>query len=563
MTGSQIEVRRFCYRYSHSAAQWALRDIDVKINAGEYVLLCGASGSGKSTLVRALTGLIPHVYDGVIEGSIAIDGVDTRARPLADWFTRIGVVFQSPQWQLFNSTVARELAFGLESLGYQPAVMWRRIGEVAAQLGIEHLLERNPQQLSAGEQLLVALGTVLAVGVQIIVLDEPFANLDGMHVVRVQTILRTLHQQGVTVIVAEHRTGLVVADATRMIVLHRGQIALDGPPLQVLAHDIRPFHLEPLLPVQIGRALGLDPLPLTVEELLARVDQQRLAEVYVPSVIPSRSPNGSPLLSAHRLSCAIGQRQLLADVELHVYAGESVAIVGANGAGKTTLIKHFNGLYRPQRGIVRVVGRDTRTTPVSVLARYAGMVFQSPDDQLCTTCVRDEVAIGARTMRMFDPERLAEVLRTFQLEQLAHRSPFTLSTGEKRRLTLAAAIMIDPPILVLDEPTTGLDWPARQALAKYMGEQIAVGRTIVVVTHDLDFASTVASRWLVMSGGRLVAEGSPVDIMRCQSVIAAANLMVSDRCRLTQALRGNDSVSATSVRQGEEPYASTPSRSTG
>jgi energy-coupling factor transport system ATP-binding protein len=345
--------------------------------------------------------------------------------------------------------------------------------------------------------------------------------------------------------------------------LHRGQIALDGPPLQVLAHDIRPFHLEPLLPVQIGRALGLDPLPLTVEELLARVDQQRLAEVYVPSVIPSRSPNGSPLLSAHRLSCAIGQRQLLADVELHVYAGESVAIVGANGAGKTTLIKHFNGLYRPQRGIVRVVGRDTRTTPVSVLARYAGMVFQSPDDQLFTTCVRDEVAIGARTMRMFDPERLAEVLRTFQLEQLAHRSPFTLSTGEKRRLTLAAAIMIDPPILVLDEPTTGLDWPARQALAKYMGEQIAVGRTIVVVTHDLDFASTVASRWLVMSGGRLVAEGSSVDIMRCQSVIAAANLMVSDRCRLTQALRGNDSVSATSVRQGEEPYASTPSRSTG
>jgi energy-coupling factor transporter ATP-binding protein EcfA2 len=243
LTGSQIEVRRFSYRYPQLGSQWALRNIEVQINAGEYVLLCGASGSGKSTLVRALTGLIPHGYDGVIEGSIVIDGVDTRSRPLAEWLMTVGVVFQSPQWQLFNSTVTRELAFGLESLGCQRQVMRQRIDAVAAQLGIEHLLERNPQQLSAGEQLLVALGTVLVVGARIIVLDEPFANLDGMHVAQVQAILRALHQQGVTIIVAEHRLGLVAADATRMIVLHEGQIVLDGRPADVLAHDIRRFHL--------------------------------------------------------------------------------------------------------------------------------------------------------------------------------------------------------------------------------------------------------------------------------------------------------------------------------
>lgn len=555
MTGSQIEVRRFSYRYPQLGSQWALRNIEVQINAGEYVLLCGASGSGKSTLVRALTGLIPHGYDGVIEGSITIDGIDTRSRPLAEWFTTVGVVFQSPQWQLFNSTVTRELAFGLESLGCQRQVMRQRINAVAAQLGIEHLLERNPQQLSAGEQLLVALGTVLVVGARIIVLDEPFANLDGVHVAQVQAILRTLHQQGVTIIVAEHRLGLVAADATRMIVLHAGQIALDGPPADVLAHDLRRFHLEPPLPTQIGRILGLTPLPLTVEALLARVDRQQLVEVYQPSVMTSQRGNGSPILSTDRLSYAIGQRQLLDSIHLQVHAGESVAIVGANGAGKTTLIKHFNGLYRPQHGRVSVLGRDTRTTPVSVLARSVGMVFQNPDDQLFRTNVRDEIAIGARVMGVFDPARLREVLQALQLEPLADRSPFALSAGEKRRLTLAAAMVIDPPILVLDEPTTGLDWPARQALTTYIREQTAAGRTIVIVTHDLDLAGTVSSRWLVMADGRLIAEDSPLAIISDPARIALAKLLLTDHYRLTLALHGSGLVPATNISSYEKLYA--------
>jgi energy-coupling factor transport system ATP-binding protein len=555
LTGSQIEVRRFSYRYPQLGSQWALRNIEAQINAGEYVLLCGASGSGKSTLVRALTGLIPHGYDGVIEGSIVIDGVDTRSRPLAEWLMTVGVVFQSPQWQLFNSTVTRELAFGLESLGCQRQVMRQRIDAVAAQLGIEHLLERNPQQLSAGEQLLVALGTVLVVGARIIVLDEPFANLDGMHVAQVQAILRTLHQQGVTIIVAEHRLGLVAADATRMIVLHEGQIVLDGRPADVLAHDIRRFHLEPPLPTQIGRVLGLDPLPLTVEALLARVDRQQFMEVYQPSVVTLQRGNGSPLLRTHQLTYAIGQRQLLDSIDLQVHAGESVAIVGANGAGKTTLIKHFNGLYRPQHGRVNVLGRDTRTTPVSELARSVGMVFQHPDDQLFCASVRDEVAIGARVMGVFDPARLRDVLQALQLEPLADRSPFALSAGEKRRLTLAAAMLIDPPILLLDEPTTGLDWPARQTLATYIREQTAAGRTIVMVTHDLDFAGMVSSRWLVMAGGRLIADDSPLAIVSDPACIATAKLLLPERYRLALALQSSDSASTTMIRQDEVPYA--------
>lgn len=532
----QIVVRDLSYRYPQ-ATQWTLRRLNLSIDAGEYVLLCGASGSGKSTLCRILTGLIPHVYEGSIEGTVLVDGVDTREQSPADVCTRIGLVFQHPQWQLFNSTVTREIAFGLESLGYTSAEIRQRIDEVAGWLGIEHLLARHPQQLSTGEQLLVALASILAMGARIVVLDEPFANLDGRHVAQVQAILRRLHRQGVTIIVAEHRLGLVAADATRMIVLHNGQVVLDGPPVQVLAADIQQFHLESPLPVQIGRALNLKPLPLTVEAVLAQVDHQQLATMDPLPPASPRSANGSPLLSVRDLSFTVGQRRVLSGVHLDLYAGEGVAIVGANGAGKTSLIKHFNGLHRPQQGQVRVIGKDTRTTPVSVLARHVGMVFQNPDDQLFTTRVRDEVAVGARVMGVYDPDQVAAVLRTFQLEHLVERSPFTLSAGEKRRLTLAAALVTNPAILVLDEPTTGLDWPARQALARHLREQVQHGRTVVVVTHDLEFAGALTSHWFVLADGCLLAEGVPHAICTQPAVVQAADLLLSDRYRLALALQ--------------------------
>lgn len=533
---SQIVVRDVSYRYPQ-AAQWTLRRLNLSIDAGEYVVLCGASGSGKSTLCRVLTGLIPHVYEGSIEGTILVDGLDTREQSPADVCTRIGLVFQHPQWQLFNSTVTREIAFGLESLGYAPAEIWQRIGDVSSWLGIEHLLARHPQQLSTGEQLLVALASILAMGARIVVLDEPLANLDGRHVAQVRAILRRLHRQGVTIIVAEHRLGLVAADATRIIVLHDGQVVLDGPPVQVLTADIQQFHLEPPLPVQIGRALNLTPLPLTVEAVLAQVAHHHLATMCPLPPDTPRSPGGSPLLSVHDLSFTVGQRRVLTGVHLDLYADEGVAIVGANGAGKTSLIKHFNGLYRPQQGQVRVIGKDLRTTPVSVLARHVGMVFQNPDDQLFTTRVRDEVAVGARIMGVYDPEQVAAVLRTFQLEHLADRSPFTLSAGEKRRLTLAAALVTNPAILVLDEPTTGLDWPARQALARYLREQVQHGRTVVVVTHDLEFADMLTSHWFVLADGRLLTEGSPYAICTQPAVVQAADLLLPDRYRLALALQ--------------------------
>ncbi|HID64502.1 MAG TPA: ABC transporter ATP-binding protein [Anaerolineae bacterium] len=232
-----IEARGLSYRYN-LAEGYALHGVDLTIAPGEYVLLCGASGSGKSTFCRALNGLVPHFHGGRLEGRLTVDGLETRDHPVAELFAHVGLVFQNPQAQLFNSTVERELAFGLESLGLSPDKIRRRVRWAARVVGIEHLLERSPHQLSGGEEQLVAIGAILALRPAILVLDEPFANLDPAGAARVRTVLREIHRLGTTIVVAEHRLHDLVADADRMVVLHRGQVILDGPPRQVLREDV-------------------------------------------------------------------------------------------------------------------------------------------------------------------------------------------------------------------------------------------------------------------------------------------------------------------------------------
>ncbi|GAB4557812.1 MAG: hypothetical protein Kow0047_02480 [Anaerolineae bacterium] len=551
MAEGRVEIRDLSFRYRRAADEWPLRHVDLTIEPGEYVLLCGASGSGKSTLCRAIVGLIPHFHQGKMEGTVRVAGLDTREHPVHDLFAVAGLVFQTPQWQLFNSTVERELAFGLESLGLPRAEMRHRIDRVADLLRLGDLLTRHPQQLSTGEQVLVAVGAILAAGSSVIVLDEPFANLDWANAQRVRAALHALHRNGITILVAEHRLSAVVADATRMIILHQGEVVADGPPRLVLAEDLEPFHLQAPLPARIGRAIGMEPLPLTIEELrgglgMARIDGLELANARVP---PAGSP-GRPILTVSDLAHSEDGRLILDGISFQMKAGECVAIVGANGAGKTTLIKHFNGLRRPQRGSVRVAGFDVRSERVSTLARHVGMVFQNPNDQFFAASVRDEVAAGARALGLFDPRRVDAALEAFDLTRLADRSPFTLSEGEKRRVTLASATVTEPSLLVLDEPTTGQDWRARQALARMIRGQLERGRAVVLVSHDLEFAEEIAGRWLVLGGGRLLADGSPPAIMDDEEVLAAASLAPTARHQLAHLWREREHLAAV-VREAE------------
>jgi energy-coupling factor transport system ATP-binding protein len=521
------------YRYRRNAGEWVLDDINLTIEPGSYVLLCGASGSGKSTLARTFNGLIPHFYEGEMAGRVWVAGRDTREHPVSELCSLVAMVFQNADAQLFTSSVERELAFGLESLGLKPAEIQQRIEESAAAAGILPLLARNPRSLSGGEQQLVIIAAALALRPKLLVLDEPYASLDPCNVRRVRQVLRKAHREGTTIVLSEHRLQHALAEADRMVVLHQGRVALDGPPRRVLAQDVTPYGLNVPPVVRQGRAYGMPVLPLSVKEFADNLNSQRDAlPPRTSNSAPAVDSSAPPAVSFAHVSALAGGATLLHDISLDVRQGECLAIVGANGAGKTTLIKHMNGLLRPDSGSVCVLGQDTRRAKVSQIARQVGLAFQNPNDQFFKFRVWDEIAAGARALQRYDEDWIRSVVALFRLEPLLERSPYRLSEGEKKRVAFAAALAARPAILVLDEPTAGQDDMFRGALGDMLANLRAHGQTVVIVTHDLEFAEQHANRWLLLAQGRVLREGSPDTIMADGEAMRQAALEPTQRFRL-------------------------------
>jgi energy-coupling factor transport system ATP-binding protein len=531
-----IQVDRLHYRYTRSGPRWVLEDVDLRIEAGEYVLVSGASGSGKSTLCRTFNGLIPHFYGGSLEGKVWVAGLDVGAHPVSELFSRVGMIFQNPDGQLFNSSVEREIAFGLESLGLPRDEIRRRVGESAEMAAIPALLPRNPRQLSGGEQQLVVIAAALALHPQVLVLDEPYAHLDPASVSRVRGVLREIHRRGTTIVLTEHRLQNAVEDVDRMVVLHQGRVALDGPPRRVLRDDVSAFDLNPPPVVRLAWELGLSRIPLNVQELISSLNGSTPLPTIQSSNVPMFQSSNLPILQVEHVSFSFDDKPVLRDVSLELRAGECLAVVGANGAGKTTLVKHFNGLYRPSQGRVTVLGYDTRRAKVSQLAQYVGLAAQNPNSQFFKFEVRDEIEVGARALGRYDEAWLRELVSLFRLEPLLARSPYRLSEGEKKRVAFASALAARPAILVLDEPTAGQDLSFRRTLGGLLGELRGRGQTVVLVTHDLEFAEQHANRWLLMAEGEVLASGAPWEVMADNSAMDRAHLEPTQAFQVWQAL---------------------------
>jgi energy-coupling factor transport system ATP-binding protein len=506
--------------------------VDLRIASGEYVLVCGASGCGKSTLCRTLNGLIPHFYGGRLEGEVRIEGKSTSGLSVADLFEQVGVVFQNPEIQLFSSSVAREIAFGLESLGLPRAEILERVSATAQMLNLSGLLDRNPRELSGGEQQLVAIAALLAIGPRLLVLDEPYANLDPVSVRRVRTALKAIHKSGTGVIVSEHRLSQTLPDVERMVVLDQGRIALDGAPERLLVQDVEAFGLEAPLPVRLGRRLGLSPLPLSVEALQSGDLPFPLPVDLKPLSLTPFSHAADIVLAVEHLSHEQDGEPLLQDISFTLHRGESLAIVGANGAGKTTLLRHLNGLNRPSRGRIDVMGKDADREKVSTLARHVGIAFQNPGSLFFKMTVWEEILVGPRALGVYDEAWLRELVRLFRLEPLLRRAPYRLSDGEKKRVAFAAALAHRPAILALDEPTSGQDWHFRSILGTLLGELRAQGQAMLLVTHDLSFAEQNAHRWLLLAGGQVVSEGVPLKVMSDRAAMDRACLEPTESFRL-------------------------------
>ncbi len=478
MADPLIVGRDVSYRYPLAATP-VLRDLNVTIHAGEFVVLAGASGSGKSTLCRLLNGLIPHLHGGEVQGQLTVAGVDPGKTPPCQLSREVGLLLQRPDAQCLAATVARDIAFGPACQGLDRAAIAARVREAVHSMEIAHLLERSPYTLSCGEQQRVALAGVLAMRPKLLVLDEPFAFLDPAGAAQLRELLRRLHNSGITLIVAEHRLGELTDLANRILVLHQGRRVADGSPTTVLARGIEAWGLErPGMNAQT-------PFPL--------------------AGVGSRKP----VIEWDHVECQRDGRPVLEGVNLAVGAGEIVALFGANGAGKSTLLRHGNGLLRVQGGEVRVLGQPVGQRLVAELAGEVGLVMQQPAHMLFAPTVRAELAVGPQALGRHDPAWCEQLSDRFGLTALRDRPPHTLSTGEQRRLAIAAVLASRPRVLLLDEPTAGQDAIARTTLRALLVECAREGVAIIVATHDPHWAGSFCHRQAVLADGRLSATPAP------------------------------------------------------
>jgi energy-coupling factor transport system ATP-binding protein len=517
-----IELSHVTYTYPDQAAP-ALADFSVAIRPGEFVLVVGPSGSGKSTFLRCLNGLVPHFYGGRWAGRADILGRDPVALAPRGMADLVGFVFQDPEAQFVVDTVEDELAFAMENFALPPATMRKRVEEVLDQMTIAHLRDRRIGTLSGGEKQRVAIAAVLALQPEVLVLDEPTSQLDPQAAEEVLVALRHLNEDlGLTVVLSEHRLERVVQYADRVIYMP----ALGQPP--ILDEPRAVMTALPLVPplIELGRKLSWQPLPLTIKEgrVFARGLGERISKSANQQVGKSANQQigesanqritKDTVISAKGIQYAYDGHAALRGVSFEAAAGEFVALMGRNGSGKSTLLKQVVGLLKPDQGQVIVSGLDTRRAALDDVIRTVGYVPQHPGALLFQETLADELAFTRRSHRMPpDPEGDRALLARLGLEGLGGRNPRDLSGGEQQRAALAAILVADPRIILLDEPTRGLDYEQKHRLAGLLREMKREGRTIIMATHDVELAAACADRVVLIAEGQIVVDGSARDVM--------------------------------------------------
>lgn len=505
--GPIADFAQVTYTYPGADAP-ALADFTWAVEPGAFVVVTGPSGSGKSTLLRCLNGLTPHFSGGVFQGRVHVAGQDTRGEHPRALARTTGFVFQDPEAQFVTSRVDDELAFGMEQLGVPQITMRKRVEEVLDLLGIAALREREIATLSGGERQRVAVASALALQPAILALDEPTSQLDPWGAEEVIAALVRLNEDlDLTIVLAEHRLERVISHSDRLTLLTPGgTLAQDGPPREVLT-QVDPAMLPPLLAV--GRAQGWQPLPLTIKEGRA-AHRRELADGWTAAPLPADPalPTGTPLVRLQRLSAGWSNRQVLRGIDLDISPGEVVALMGRNGSGKTTLLRAINGLHRPEAGRVVVAGRDTAQMHTAEIAQTIGYLPQNPSALFFAETLADELAF-TRKHHQGEGRDAQATLDLLGLGHAAGRNPRDLSGGERERAALAAVLVGGPRVLLLDEPTRGMDAASKRDLVALLSTLRQEGVAIVLATHDVELVAEVATRVVLLGGGRIVADGGP------------------------------------------------------
>jgi energy-coupling factor transport system ATP-binding protein len=493
-----IEWRQLSFRYEDADLP-TLTDVTLTVPESELVLVAGRTGSGKSTLLRTVNGLVPRFTGGRLEGDVLVDGRTVRERAPRELADLVGFVGQDPLATFVTDVVEEELAYGMEQLGLSPQTMRRRVEETLDLLGIAELRSRPLRSLSGGQQQRVAIGAVLTMHPQVLVLDEPTSALDPTAAEDVlSTLARLVEDLGLTVVVAEHRMERVVPFADRLVVVEDGRVR-GGPTAELLAGS-------PVAPpvVELGRLAGWEPLPLSVRE--ARRRTSGLRDTIGDPRPPEPRPAGAPVLQARDVVVRYGRTIAVREVSLSVAVGQVVVLMGRNGSGKSSLLWALQGAGRRDGGTVDVEGADPGRVSPTRARELVGLVPQTAGDLLYLETVDEECAAADQQARA-EPGTCRGLLDRLAPGVDGARHPRDLSEGQRLSLVLALVLTARPRVVALDEPTRGLDYTAKEQLAAVVSGLAVAGHGVVVATHDVEFVASVADEVVVLAGGEVVSAG--------------------------------------------------------
>lgn len=513
-----------------------LHGIDLKIHKGEKILIVGPSGSGKSTVANCINGLIPFNYTGTVTGKLVTGGEETKDMSIFDLSKIVGTVLQDPDGQFVGLTAGEDIAFSLENDCVDISEMRERVQKAAEMVGIENELDASPFDLSGGQKQRVSMAGVVINEVQMLLFDEPLANLDpkaGKQTI--EQIEDLIHKTGSTVVIIEHRLEDVLhRSVDRIVLMHEGEILADMPPDALLSSSLllengirEPLYLTALK--YAGVKITPDKQPGLITSLrLGDTDKQAVLNWYQATQPKSPLQKGEVLLQAKELSFSYdGEKTVLSGVSFAISRGEMVAIAGTNGAGKSTLAKLICGFEPLTRGKLSLHGQDMAGMTISQRAEHIGYVMQNPNQMISKAMIFDEVALGLRSRDIPEEEikeRVEATLKICGLYPFRNWPVAALSFGQKKRVTIASVLVMNPEIIILDEPTSGQDFKHYTEIMEFLSRLNGEGVTVIMITHDMHLMLEYAPRALVFSQGKLLADSTSAKVLTDKALTEQASL---------------------------------------
>ena len=518
-----LENVTFTYEGSNSPA---IHDINLRVKYGEIVAVMGKTGAGKSTLIYTIGGIIPKYIRGRLTGTIIVDGLDTREHELYELALHVGVIMDDPEVHITSFTVEEDVALGPCNLGLPREEIYKRVEFALEATRLSKLRTRNPYNLSGGEKQSLAIAGVLSMRPKILALDEPTSMLDPLGRARVYSVLKDLNKRyGLTIIFSCHDMENIIGLVDRIVIMDRGSIALDGPPGYVLQRvdileecGVRIPEVTKLALFLKKDGLWRTELPISTEDAYYIVQEiissRGFSREYKKS-LKGHTRKQTPVIKVRRLTHMYPNGVIaLRGIDLDIYQGEYVALIGQNGSGKTTLARCIAGLLRPssREAEILVAGVNITKAKRTDIVKRIGYVFQIPEHQIFHSTVREELEFGPRNLNLPQEEvkeRVDRVLKTLELEKYQDEWPLSLDRGKRFRVALGSVLTIDPEIIIVDEPTTGQDWNESLYICNLLKKLNEKGRTIMIITHEMDLVARFASRVVVMYKGSIILDGPP------------------------------------------------------